>query len=206
MQESNSTSEPRVLIALARQGDSGALGRLLEVYRRYVQIMASIHLDRSVRHRLSASDIVQETFVQALRNFDQFRGTTEPELLQWIRRIAASRMAMASRQFHSQRQNVRLEESLNEAMESWSDHIANTIGTRGSSPSQQVSKREQAVLLANALAELPDDYREVILLRHFQDLPFAAIAEQMGRSLDSVKNIWVRAIRRMRELIVDYST
>ena len=62
------------------------------------------------------------------------------------------------------------------------------------------------MILANALAELPPDYREVILLRHFQDLPFSAIAAQMERSVDSVKNIWVRAIRRLRELIVDFST
>jgi RNA polymerase sigma-70 factor (ECF subfamily) len=198
--------DPLVLMALARQGDAAALGNLLEVYRRYVQIMATIHLDRTIQHRVSPSDVVQETFVQAFLNFMQFRGSTEAEFLQWIRRIAASRMAMASRQFHTQRQDVRQEERLNEAMEGWSDRAAIWMSDKGSSPSQQVIKREQAVVLADALAELPPDYREVILLRHFQNLQFSAIAAQMERSEDSVKNIWVRAIKRLRELIVDFST
>ncbi len=204
--ESNSSFDPQILMALARQGDAIALGNLLEVYRRYVQIMASIHLDRSIQHRVSPSDVVQETFVQAVLNFMLFRGNTEAEFIQWIRRIAASRMAMASRQYHSQRQDVRLEEKLSEAMDVWTGRAAKWVGVQGSSPSQKVSNREQAVILANALADLPPDYREVILLRHFQDLPFSAIAAQMERSVDSVKNIWVRAIRRLRELIVDFST
>lgn len=203
--ESNLAVEPQVLIALAQMGNSEALVRLLEIYRRYIQIMASIHMDKTLKQRLSASDVVQETFVQALRNFRQFRGTTEPELLQWLRRIAATRMAMARRQLLSKRQDVRLEERLFEAMEDWSQRIASK-GNSGSSPSQQASKREQVVILANALSELPENYREVILLRHFQELQFAAIAEQLGRSVDSVKNIWVRAIRKLQELIVDSST
>jgi RNA polymerase sigma-70 factor, ECF subfamily len=204
--ERESTFDPLMLIALARQGDATALGNLLEVYRRYVQIMATIHLDRTIQHRVSPSDVVQETFVQAVLNFMQFRGSTEAEFLQWIRRIAASRMAMASRQFHTLRQDVRLEEGLNEALDGWSGRAAIWMSDQGSSPSQQVSKREQAVVLADALAELPPDYREVILLRHFQNLQFSVIADQMERSVDSVKNIWVRAIKRLRELIVDVST
>ena len=63
--------------------------------------------------------------------------------------------------------------------------------------------REQAVVLANALADLPADYREVIILRHFQELSFSEIADHMGRTLDSVKNTWARAIRKLKELIAD---
>ena len=204
--DGNSNLEPRDLLELARQGDAEALGSLLVGYRRYVELMAHIQRDRSVQPKIAPSDIAQETFVQALRSFDQFRGSTEAELLQWLRSIAASKMAMASRHFHTQKHDVRLEGRLGDEMDRWSDRVATWLTPEGSSPSQQASRREQAVVLANALAELGADYREVILLRHFDELQFSDIAARMGRSINSVKNTWARAIRKLRELIVESSS
>ena len=86
----------------------------------------------------------QETFYQAVRSFDQLRGTTEAELLQWLRRIVASKMAMASRQFHTKRQDVRLEDRLGDELDRWSNGVATWLNPEGSSPSQQASRREQA--------------------------------------------------------------
>ena len=70
-----------------------------------------------------------------------------------------------------------------------------------SSPSQQASRREQAVLLADALAELPADYREVIVLRHLEGLTFPQVAQRMGRTLDSVEKLWMRALVQLRQLL-----
>jgi RNA polymerase sigma-70 factor (ECF subfamily) len=69
------------------------------------------------------------------------------------------------------------------------------------SPSQQADRREQAVLLANALGELPDDYREVLVLRHLEGLTFPEVARQMGRTLDSVDKLWLRALARLRQTL-----
>ena len=74
-----------------------------------------------------------------------------------------------------------------------------------STPSQRASRREQAVLLADALSLLPDDYREVIILRHLEGLTFPEVAARMGRSLDSVEKLWVRALARVRTALGDES-
>jgi RNA polymerase sigma-70 factor (ECF subfamily) len=62
-------------------------------------------------------------------------------------------------------------------------------------------RREQGVLLAEALARLPEDYREIVMLRHLEDLPFAEVAVRMNRSVDSVQKLWVRALARLRALM-----
>ena len=67
-----------------------------------------------------------------------------------------------------------------------------------SSPSQRVVRREQAVLLADALEQLPADYREVIILSHLEELSFPEVARRMGRTIDSVKNVWARALAKLR--------
>ncbi len=67
-----------------------------------------------------------------------------------------------------------------------------------STPSQHVARREQAVLLADALGRLPAEYREVIVLRHLEALPFAEVAQRMGRSENSAQKLWVRALGSLR--------
>lgn len=199
--EANSSSPPSSLLELARQGDGEALGSLLEGYRKYIELMARIQLDDTLRRKIAPSDVAQETFSQAHRCFNQFRGSTEGELLQWLRRIVATQLSMTIRHFHAQRRDVRLEDRLEQELTRWSNGVGGWLQANGSSPSQAAARREQAVILANALDELRADYREVIILRHFQDLDFTQIAQQMGKTVDSVKNIWARAIGKLRQII-----
>ena len=70
-----------------------------------------------------------------------------------------------------------------------------------SSPSQGAIRREQAVLLADALAKLPEHYRDVLVFRHLEGLSFPEIAQRMGRSLDSVEKLWVRGLNRLRQVL-----
>ena len=79
--------------------------------------------------------------------------------------------------------------------------LAGQFASPGTSPSEAASRREQAVLFADALATLPDDYREVIVLRHLEGLTFPAVAERMGRTVDSVEKLWVRAVARLRQAV-----
>ena len=73
-----------------------------------------------------------------------------------------------------------------------------------STPSQKTRRRERAVLLSEALAQLPEDYREVLILREFEGMSLAQVSEQMGRSVNSVKNLWVRGVMKMRRLMNKY--
>src|SRR5262249_46663651 len=138
--------------------------------------------------KVEAADLVQETFLAAHRHFVRFRGTTEPELVSWLRQILASRLAKVLRHYWgTQSRDVRMERALAEELDQSSQVLDQGLVAPHSSPSQQAVRREEAVLLADALEQLPDDYREVIILRHLENLRFPEVAQRMGRSLDSVE-------------------
>ena len=69
----------------------------------------------------------------------------------------------------------------------------------GDSPSDEASRHKRAILLANQMEKLPSDYREVLVLRHLEGLPFAEVARQMGRSSGAVRMLWLRALESLRE-------
>lgn len=189
---------PEQLLRLAREGEENALGRLMEMYRSYLTLCSRLQIDRRLQGKVDASDLVQETFLQAHRAFGEFRGSTEAELLQWLRRILVSRVVKLVRRFYgTQRRDVRLERELVEDLDRSSQMVGSLVLSQ-SSPSEKAARREQAVLLADALAELPADFREVIILRHLEELSFSQVAQRMGRSEDSVKKIWARALAALR--------
>jgi RNA polymerase sigma-70 factor, ECF subfamily len=192
-------SEPGRLLGRARAGDAAARGELLDRYRRYLALLARLQIGRRLQGKVDASDAVQDAFLKAHRHFAQFRGTTEAELVGWLRQILLSQLVNVVRHHQgTQRRNVRLERDLAVELDRSSRELDAALFAKQSTPSQQASRREQAVLLADALAELPPDYREVIILRHLEGLTFAQVAERMGRSLDSVDKLWVRALARLR--------
>jgi RNA polymerase sigma-70 factor (ECF subfamily) len=192
-------TEVEQLLELARGGDSVALGELLELYRGYLSLLARLQIGRRLQGKVDAADLVQDTFLEARRHFAQFRGTVEAELISWLRQILAGLLAnLVRRYFGTQRRDVRLERELADELDQSSRALVQGLAAQQSTPSQRAARREQAVLLADALALLPDDYREVIILRHLEGLSFAEIAERMGRSVDSVKNVWARALAQLR--------
>jgi RNA polymerase sigma-70 factor (ECF subfamily) len=194
--------DPETLLRQAREGDGPARGQLLELYRNYLALLARLQIGRRLRGKVEASDVVQETFLKAHRAFAQFRGDTEAELVGWLRRILLSQLVNLVRHHHgSRRRDARLERDLAAELDQSSRHLDPALFARHSSPSELASRREQSVLLADALGHLPEDYREVIVLRHLEGLPFAEVAAQMGRSVDSVDKLWVRALARLRRAL-----
>jgi RNA polymerase sigma-70 factor (ECF subfamily) len=197
-------SDDEQLLALARAGDAEALGRLLEEYRNYLMLLARMQIGRRLQGKADTADLVQETFLEAHRKFDQFRGTTEAEFSCWLRAIMAGQLAHLVRRYLGTRQrDVRLERAMVGDLDQSSRALDRGLVARGSSPSQRAVRREQAVILANALEQLPPDYRDVLVLRHLEGLTFPDVARRMQRSLDSVEKLWVRALDRLRHLLGD---
>lgn len=187
------------LLQRARLGDADCLGRLLETYSNYLRLLARMQIGQLLQVRVSPSDLVQESILVAQNAFDGFRGNTEPELLAWLRSVLAHRLVDASR-FHSAgRRDYRQEQRLVNALENSSCDMKAFLAVEADSPSKIASKREQEVILADALARLPSDYGEVIVLRHLESKSFAVIAAQMDRTIPSVKSIWTRAMTRLRK-------
>jgi RNA polymerase sigma-70 factor (ECF subfamily) len=196
-ERANNTEATR-LLKLAQDGDGAALGQLLESCRPYLTLLARLQIDRRLRGKVDAADLVQETFLEAHRDFAQFRGTTEATLLAWLRQVLARNLANLVRRYGTQRREVRLERALAVELDESSRVLDQGLAAPGSSPSHQAARREQAVLLADALDQLPADYREVLILRHLEGLSFPEVARRMGRSLDSVDKLWARALARLR--------
>src|SRR5712692_1344888 len=95
----NHRPDPRLLLQQARNGDGFAQGQLLEIYRSYLKVLARLQIGRRLRGKVDDSDLVQETFLEAHRNFPQFRGTSEAELVAWLRKILAVRLARLVRRY-----------------------------------------------------------------------------------------------------------
>jgi RNA polymerase sigma-70 factor, ECF subfamily len=195
---------PEDLIEAAITGDDGAFGRLLARYSNYLTLLARVEVGRRLQGKLDPVDLVQETFLEAHRHFPAFRGATEPEFVGWLRRILCGVLANTIRRyFGTKARNPRLEQDLQVGIDQSSCVLAGRLISPGSSPSESAARREQAVLFADALDQLPDDYREVLILRHLEGLTFAGVGERMGRSVDSVEKIWLRAVAKLRKTVED---
>ena len=190
------------LFMSARAGSSSCLGQLLALYTNYLKLLVSAQLDSRLRARVSPSDVVQETMLRAHKNFGQFRGTTEQELLAWLRQILVNNLArFVEQHVLAARRDVRREvsiERLGVALEQSTIQLAALVPAQGKSPSMAVQQREEAVVLADRLAQLPKDYREVLVLRNLQGLPFEEVASRIGRSVGATRMLWLRAIEKLR--------
>jgi RNA polymerase sigma-70 factor (ECF subfamily) len=188
---------PEELLEQARGGDHEAFGQLLAQYRNYTRLLARTLLGTALRLRLDPSDLVQETFLEAHRDFPRFSGATERELLAWLRQILARNLADQARRQKAGLRDYRRQESLEVILERSNLRMQEALAAAVSSPSAAAARREEAVLLANALADLPPDYREVIILRNLERLRFDQVAARMGRSPGAVRMLWTRALERL---------
>jgi RNA polymerase sigma-70 factor (ECF subfamily) len=189
-----------VTLAAVRRGQGESLGILLESYRHYLHLLARSRLGPHLQAQANPSDLVQETFLEAYRDFDQFRGDTERELLAWLRRILAHNLArLVERHIHACKRSVLRTVSLDACLADL-DGSAGLVCQDGS-PSSHAGQREQSTLLAAQLAQLPPDYRQVIVLRNLEALPFDQVARRMGRSSGAVRVLWLRALDRLRQLL-----
>src|SRR5262245_32588723 len=177
---------PEALLRRARAGDVAALGRLLDQYRNYLRLLARTLIGQALRVRLEASDLVQETFLEANRDFAHFAGATEKELLAWLRRILARNLADQAKHHKAQGRDVRRQESLEALLEKSSHQVEEALVVGLSTPSAQAARRERALVLADALDALPADYREVIVLRNLERLAFEEVGQRLGRSSGAV--------------------
>jgi RNA polymerase sigma-70 factor (ECF subfamily) len=189
------------LLEDARAGNAAARGELLELYRNYLRLVARSLISSALRVKLEPSDLVQGTFLKAHREFTQFAGRSEPELVAWLRRILVRSLANQVKHHRRQARNHQRQESLEALLDRSSISIQQALASSISSPSEQASRREQAVLLADALNRLPDDYREAFIRRTLEHVPFQTIAEEMGRSVGAVRMLWTRAVKRLTQML-----
>jgi RNA polymerase sigma-70 factor (ECF subfamily) len=187
----------RAQLRAARGGAAEALIRLLEGCRPYLLLVANEELDSGLRPKVGASDLVQDSVVEARQDFAHFRGRTPADLLAWLRGILCHNLADARRRYQEAggRQLCR-EESLDagHAAALRAQLVADTPA-----PPEWAAAREQEAALEAALARLPADYRRVLALRYDEGRSFAEVGAALGRSEGAAKMLWQRAVRRLRQ-------
>ena len=189
-------------IELARQQGGESVGALLDRYRNYLYLMARTQIDLHLAVRASPSDVVQETFLQAANEFPSFRGSDSGQLLSWLRRILVHNIIAAyDRHVRAAKRDVRRDRPLEvvaKAVDASSLHFDQALARSTESPEAAAVRQEEATHIADLLAELPQHYREVIILRNLEGLSFQEVSQRMGRTNAAVRKLWTRAITRLQ--------
>jgi RNA polymerase sigma-70 factor (ECF subfamily) len=190
------------LVEQARAGDKQAIAELLGIYRNYLLLLARVHIDKNLQAKADPSDLVQETCLMAARDLPQFRGQTEAEFVAWLRQILANTGAAMIRKYKgTQSRDVGREQQFEQQLDRSSTALGRLLNAPESSPSQIASRREAAVVLADTLARLPDEYRDVLVLFHVEGLTLPEVAARMGRTIPSVRGLRTRAVLKLRTIM-----
>ncbi len=177
----------------ARAGDRSALGQILDSFRSYLRVIADRKLAGDLKPKCSPSDLVQLTFLDAQATFARFEGAGPEELRLWLERILLNNLGDVVRQFRlADKRNIQREVPLRNAAEV--DELIDL-----STPSTKLAAHEETDRLQRSLARLPDDYRQIILLRNLERRKFEEIAALMDRTVGAVKKLWSRAIMKLKQ-------
>ncbi len=195
-------TDPELLLILAKAGYNPALGCLLDRFRDPLAEQARGQIGRRLRVKLDVEDLLQEVSLEAYRDIGKFRGNTEGEFLSWLRKILDTILQnQVRRYFGTRRRNLRQERRLAADLDDSMRGLGADPVAPDTSPTQRAVKHERVSRLAEAIETLPLPYRKVIVLRHLEGMSFAEVASRMNRTEDSVKNMWVRALRQLRGLL-----
>jgi RNA polymerase sigma-70 factor (ECF subfamily) len=186
------------LLERARRGNGEALGRLLELHRGALHRLAERQLDGRVAVRVAASDVIQQTFLEAHRRFEQFAGREEREWAAWLRAILDHKVAGAIRD-HAvlQKRTVRREQSMDQDQGS-EPGLKQRLDAGHSSPSQKAMRVEDRARLEGALGAIPEDQREAVRLRHLEGRPLEDIARRLNRTPAATAGLIKRGMQALR--------
>lgn len=182
------------LLADARAGSREALGQLLEAFRAYALLIAERELDPELRAKGGASDLVQETLLDAIHDFAQFQGATAKELRRWLRRLLLHNLVDFARQYRETgKRQVGREVALNPG------ELGPPLTANTPSPSTEAITHEQVRALQEGLGRLPDEYRQVILWRYQEQRSFEEIGRDLGLTPNAARKLWLRAVQRLQQ-------
>ena len=184
-------------VTSAREGSAEALGEMFETCRQYLLAVGEEQLDADLRAKFTASDIVQETFLEAHRDFQQFRGVSQPDLLVWLRRIMLNNIFNLRRHYReTQKRSLSREESLDDRRPD--DSLLMGAVADVATPSRRMMAEEDTARVEKALARLSPTQRQLIMLRNYLRWSFNEIGVFLGRTPEAARKGWARSIERLQ--------
>ncbi len=196
------------LLSRLRGGDAEALGELFELHRERLWRMLYVRLDRRLARRVSADDVLQEAFLDVAGRIGEYLDRPEVPFYVWLRFLAVQRLQMIQRAHLGARmRDVGREVDLAQGSRTFAsaESMAGQLVGHLTSPSQAAMRRELQERLRAALEMMDPLDREVLALRHFEELGNAEVAVVLGISKDAASKRHVRALLRIREILGDPS-
>lgn len=187
------------LIQSAQNGDDEAVNQLFTQYRPFLRLFAEQAVGQMIQRREDASDIVQQTELEAYRAIAEFRGTSEPEFSAWIKQILRRNVSNTVRDNWAAKRDQRREKYLDNTDASVSVTWLTPMGNQRSMPSQHVVRAEAALQLARAMEELPDNQRTAVRMRHLEGCSLDEISAAMNKTPTAVAGLIRRGLQALRE-------
>jgi RNA polymerase sigma-70 factor (ECF subfamily) len=179
---------------------------ILEPFRKYLEVLAELHLDRKLRGKLDPSDVVQQTMLRAYSALAEVRDRRPEVLVAWLRRILARTLAEAVKHYDRDKRDIALERSLEADLDRSASGFAAWLAADQTSLSGRAERNEELLQLVEALANLPEPMREVVVLKHCQGWTLPQISERIGRSVPAVASLLRRGLAELRKKLKSEAT
>lgn len=170
-------------------------------YRSYLHLIARANLGTVLRKKVDASDVVQQTLMQAYEKQDQFRGNDEPSRVAWLKVILRNKIIDFARHWHGALRDARREVEFEKVVDASIARVDDWLEASQTSPSQNVAKKEQLLQLPNALDQLEVELRQVVVMHHLQGMKLREIAEQVGCNETTVGRRLLRGLKQLNQLM-----
>ena len=172
------------LVHRAQDGDDGALNQLFDRYYERVRRIVRLRLGRKLRSALDSGDILQDTFAQAVQAFQGFEMRDEASLINWLSKLA-ERQIIAAADYHGAKKRDKAREVRVQGPASGSESrpsgISFVFAADATAPLDRLTEDEQVEIVESCIRELPEEYRELIILRDYAGASWESVAEQTGR-------------------------
>lgn len=179
--------------------NNNSTGESLDGFRSYLRLLANVQLDKRIRSKVDASDIVQQTMLQAHKAREQFQGENDRQRAAWLRQILTRNLFHATRDLTRDKRDVRKEQAMQAAVDQSSMRLEQLFPSDESSPSVKVQRGEHLLQMAQAIEQLPEAQREALMLHYLEQKSLSEIAEQTGKTRGSVAGSVRRALATLRE-------
>ncbi len=185
------------LVNDARTGCGQSQNQLFNQLKNYLAYIANQNLDDHYQAKFGASDIVQQSFVQAIQGFNKYQGSTSAEFKGWLRMIAINEIKSLKRKFNSAKRKVHREQAISPD----SQASGGTLELFDSfcTPASHMVEQEKTDVVMDAIGQLPELQQEVIKMRNWEDMTFSDIGEKLGVSAAKAAKLWYGALIKIEE-------
>src|SRR5262245_37476401 len=180
----------------ARAGFCEALGQALDACRPYLESVAHRELDNALPPHGDTSDLVQETLLDAQKQFENFCGQTAEQFLAWLTALLRSHAVNVTRE---SQQTATGQRSREVALDARGGAVTPPFPAQAEETPGQLAQRREEAKLEDALGRLPEDHRQVIRLFHREQWSFEEIAARLGGTEAAARKLWLRALERLEQ-------